>query len=160
MTYHVYECDVAIRSRNAQAEPSASPRVGPPVTIHCQCAKLRACELRLAREWVQERSCSDAWMTARQAALAFDAMERELLGAGCTWAHGDCPNGLACRECKRMDDLIDERERGHRDGWSEALTRVVEVVEGLPCKCNDSLDYCDGQTDAISAIEKLAGAEE
>ena len=117
----------------------------------CICKELRAHEQRLAREWVQERSSSDAWMTSRQAALAFDAMEKELSGKGCTWAHGDCPNGSRCRECKRMDDLIQEREQG----WSEALTRVLEIIEGLPCKCMDSLDYCDGQTDVYTAIERL-----
>lgn len=117
----------------------------------CICDELRAHEQRLAREWVQERSSSDAWMTSRQAALAFDAMERELSGKGCTWAHGDCPNGSRCRECKRMDDLIQEREQG----WSEAITRVLEIIEGLPCKCMDSLDYCDGQTDVYTAIERL-----
>ena len=117
----------------------------------CICHALRAHEQRLAREWVQERSSSDAWMTLRQAALAFDAMERQLLGGGCTWAYGDCPNGSRCPECKRMDDLIQERDQG----WSEALTRVLEIIEGLPCKCNDSLDYCDGQTDVYTAIERL-----
>jgi hypothetical protein len=50
-----------------------------------------------------------------------------------------------------MDDLIQEREQG----WLEAITRVLEIIEGLPCKCMDSLDYCDGQTDVYTAIERL-----
>jgi hypothetical protein len=50
-----------------------------------------------------------------------------------------------------MDDLIQEREQG----WSEALTEVLEIIERLPCKCIDSLDYCDGQTDVYTAIERL-----
>lgn len=83
------------------------------------------------------------------------ACEQRITGAGCTWGHGDCPNGLACPECKRMDALIEERFQGYEDGWSNAFDQILEVVEELPCKCNDLLDYCDGQTDVYIAIEKL-----
>ena len=32
---------------------------------------------------------------------------------------------------------------------------VMSVIEELPCKCDAGMDYCDGHTDAINAIEAV-----
>ena len=37
----------------------------------------------------------------------------------------------------------------------QALDEAVQAVENLQCKCRSGKDYCDGQTDAIEAIEAL-----
>lgn len=36
-----------------------------------------------------------------------------------------------------------------------ALRDAANVIEALPCRCNENLDYCDGHTAAITAIETL-----
>ena len=43
----------------------------------------------------------------------------------------------------------------YNEGRREALADAMQIVEGLPCKCDAGADYCDGQTDAIDAISTL-----
>lgn len=46
------------------------------------------------------------------------------------------------------------------EGRREALADAVQIVEDLPCKCNEGADYCDGQTDAIKAIVMLGKGDQ
>lgn len=32
---------------------------------------------------------------------------------------------------------------------------IIEVIEELPCRCEEGKDYCDGHTDVINAIEEI-----
>ena len=47
----------------------------------------------------------------------------------------------------------------YNEGRREALADAMQIVEELPCKCNEGADYCDGQTDAIAAILMIAKGE-
>lgn len=48
----------------------------------------------------------------------------------------------------------------YNEGRREGLTDAMQIVEDLPCKCNEGSDYCDGQTDAIAAILMLAKGDQ
>jgi hypothetical protein len=48
----------------------------------------------------------------------------------------------------------------YNEGRREALADAMEIVEGLPCKCDAGADYCDGQTEAIAAILMLAKGDQ
>ena len=39
-------------------------------------------------------------------------------------------------------------------GYERGINSSIKTIEDLPCKCKDS-DYCDGQTDACTALELL-----
>jgi len=65
-----------------------------------------------------------------------------------------------CLPCQRLTELIVERSKGYDEGQREALADAVQIVEELPCKCNEGADYCDGHTDAIAAILMLAKGDQ
>ena len=48
----------------------------------------------------------------------------------------------------------------YNEGRREGLTDAMQIVEELPCKCNEGADYCDGQTDAIAAILMIAKGDQ
>jgi len=51
-----------------------------------------------------------------------------------------------------MTDPFDACRGAYEQGQRDAIAAAVQIVEELPCKCNEGADYCDGQTDAIAAI--------
>jgi hypothetical protein len=52
-------------------------------------------------------------------------------------------------------DISDLNANLHfRKGYERGINSSIKAIEDLPCKCKDS-DYCDGQTDACSALELL-----
>jgi hypothetical protein len=99
--------------------------------------------------------------------------QRDVFSPHPQWAEGGMCNP-GCLPCKRLTELIEEREVGYlegygaamEDGWGEpghikaAIASAVQIVEDLPCKCNEGADYCDGQTDAIAAIMTLAKGDQ
>ena len=64
----------------------------------------------------------------------------------CNQAVGRWDGGCQCETIAQ----VRESERAY----------VISVIEELPCKCDESKDYCDGQTDAINAIEAIDTPEE
>ena len=48
------------------------------------------------------------------------------------------------------------RDLNFSKGYERGISRSIKTIEDLPCKCKDS-DYCDGQTDACTALELLLG---
>jgi hypothetical protein len=62
---------------------------------------------------------------------------------------------MATFAARRLTD-IDSYNEGRREGLADAM----QIVEELPCKCNEGADYCDGQTDAIAAILMLAKGDQ
>lgn len=70
----------------------------------------------------------------------------------CNQAVGIWDGGCQCEKIAKI--RADERKY------------VISVIEELPCQCGEDKDYCDGQTDAINAIEAICfnessnGAEE
>jgi len=90
--------------------------------------------------------------------------------------HGYC-NGQTdfcihcCRECicerlRQAENMATFAARhltdvdSYNEGRREGLTDAMQIVEDLPCKCNEGADYCDGQTDAIKAITILAKGDQ
>jgi len=90
--------------------------------------------------------------------------------------HGYC-NGQTdfcihcCRECicerlRQAENMARFAARhltdvdSYNEGRREGLTDAMQIVEDLPCKCNEGADYCDGQTDAIKAITILAKGDQ
>ena len=69
--------------------------------------------------------------------------------------HGFCSMQVEeqffCIHC--MNECICKRLRACEQ---RVIDAAVQIVEELPCKCNDGADYCDGQTDSIAAIMTLA----
>lgn len=74
--------------------------------------------------------------------------EREAGALDATEFNSPAPNGV--------DPVVQALQR--TDAADGAFHAAVAAVEGLPCRCNDGRDYCDGQTDAIEAIESAAAA--
>jgi hypothetical protein len=61
---------------------------------------------------------------------------------------------------QQMLDCVTHMKQAFDGGWEQATAAAVQIVEKLPCKCNEGADYCDGQTDAIAAILMLAKGDQ
>lgn len=75
----------------------------------------------------------------------WNAAVRQLVGEGCTWADGDCPNGTDCLSCENLDALITERAKGDVEGWNAALEAALEYGLG------------NQEQSAIAALRKDTG---
>jgi len=114
----------------------------------CICDELRACEERVTALATPE--------TVMQANYWYEQGQRDVFALHAEWTvAGMCKPD--CLPCQRLTELIVERSKGYDEGQREALADAVQIVEELPCKCNEGADYCDGQTDAIAAITLAKG---
>lgn len=92
----------------------------------------------------------------------WNAAVRQLVGEGCTWADGDCPNGTDCLSCKNLDALIAERAKGDVEGWNAALSVVAADFDperemrhhSAACRCFG----CDFQR-RVAALRKPTEAQ-
>lgn len=79
--------------------------------------------------------------------------DAKYVNPNCMWGQAECiPD---CPNCNRLDQLYAERVAGYKEGCNDAIKSSIQIIENLPCRCDNGMDYCDGQTDAIEALEKL-----
>ena len=99
--------------------------------------------------------CEHMWCTCALIAKVRSDQDAKYINHSCVWGQAECiPD---CPTCLRLDELYLERSVGYKEGYTHAIKSSIQIIENLPCKCDNGMDYCDGQTDAIESIERLVG---
>lgn len=79
----------------------------------------------------------------------------EYVNPNCVWGMGECVPG--CPSCKRMDDLINERQKGEEEGRADERECAAERVAALPA--NPALHYGTPRLDKSAAVAAARGKE-
>ena len=110
MTEHLPECAVAVAL--------------PGTFTSCICEALRACEKRMLDD--------DVPTAAYHGQRGYEQGQRDVFALHPQWAEGGMckPN---CLPCRRLTELIIERETGYNEGQHDALARLDAYLAGCDC---------------------------